>query len=197
MINSPTPDDFVHRAPTSVDPSLEGPKPAPGDVAGLIERLRRFANNPARYASRHDVETAKDAADALAALSLESAKSEGGDHAPTALGSIAAERARQISVEGWTPEHDDGHGDGALAIAAACYAAPRAVTHRHVLEDRRSPPVHAGQRHLVWPWDFDWWKPKAERENLVRAGALIVAEIERLDRLADNHPNAREEKADV
>lgn len=30
----------------------------------------------------------------------------------------------------------------------------------------------------------DWWKPKDRRRNLVKAGALIVAEIERLDRLA-------------
>jgi hypothetical protein len=35
-----------------------------------------------------------------------------------------------------------------------------------------------------WPWEDKWWKPKDRRRDLVRAGALIVAEIERLDRLA-------------
>jgi hypothetical protein len=71
---------------------------------------------------------------------------------------IAAERARQISVEGWTPEHDDGHDFGQMSSAAACYA--------------------------FWPWDEKWWKPGTPRRNLVKAGALIVAEIERLDRAA-------------
>lgn len=34
-----------------------------------------------------------------------------------------------------------------------------------------------------WPWSREWWKPKNPRRDLVKAGALIVAEIERLDRL--------------
>jgi hypothetical protein len=86
-----------------------------------------------------------------------------------ALADIAAERARQIEVEGWTPEHDDKHGKGELVHAAECYIAraPRTAY----------PPPH-------WPWDRDWWKPKDRRSNLVRAGALIAAEIERLDRAA-------------
>jgi hypothetical protein len=36
----------------------------------------------------------------------------------------------------------------------------------------------------VWPWSREWWQPKDRRRDLVRAGALIVAEIERLDRAA-------------
>lgn len=39
----------------------------------------------------------------------------------SAIDEIAAERRRQIAVEGWTPEHDDGHADGEIAEAAACY----------------------------------------------------------------------------
>ncbi|GAG33310.1 unnamed protein product, partial [marine sediment metagenome] len=35
----------------------------------------------------------------------------------------------------------------------------------------------------IWPWDPSWWKPTDERRNLEKAGALIVAELERLDRL--------------
>jgi glucose/arabinose dehydrogenase len=38
------------------------------------------------------------------------------------VGLIAAERQRQVSQEGWTPEHDDTHTDGSLAGAAACLA---------------------------------------------------------------------------
>jgi hypothetical protein len=36
----------------------------------------------------------------------------------------------------------------------------------------------------LWPWHDDWWKPKDRRRDLIRAAALIVAEIERLDRAA-------------
>lgn len=88
-----------------------------------------------------------------------------------ALEDIAAERRRQIEAEGWTPEHDDEHQAGQLADAAACYALynfPRVI------------------RTRFWPWAQEWWKPKDFRRDLVKAGALIVAEIERMDRAAAN-----------
>ena len=84
---------------------------------------------------------------------------------------IAAERVRQIEVEGWTPEHDDEHGSGQLAQAAACYAAPRELVQREV---RKVP--------RYWPWSREWWKPRDRRHDLIRAAALLVAEVERLDR---------------
>lgn len=91
-----------------------------------------------------------------------------------ALADIASERQRQIEKEGWTPDHDDEHHTTEeMAIAAACYAL-NATWLKHI-----------GHRELVekyWPWDIAWWKPKDPRRDLVRAGALIVAEIERLDR---------------
>jgi len=87
-----------------------------------------------------------------------------------ALNDIAAERKRQIEVEGWTPEHDDEHSGGEMGMAAACYADP-------------SPSKWgAGGVPIAWPWKSNWWKPRDRRRDLVRAGALIVAEIERLDR---------------
>ena len=103
----------------------------------------------------------------------------------TGIESIAAERQRQIDVEDWTPEHDDEHDDGCLAQAAACYAAPI-----QLLVDGSGvivqPIEHEEFLPLGWPesWDTDWWKPKDRRHDLVRAGALIAAEIDRLDRLA-------------
>lgn len=84
---------------------------------------------------------------------------------------IAAERQRQIEVEGWSPEHDDEHTNGELADAAACYAG-----------DKRQFNTAAPTN---WPWSQGWWKPADRRRNLVKAGALIVAEIERLDRAND------------
>lgn len=87
-----------------------------------------------------------------------------------ALLAIKAERRRQIDVEGWAPEHDDAHCGGSLAAAAGCYA----------LFSDAYP--NEGQPPKDWPWEPRWWKPSDCRRDLVKAGALIVAEIERLDR---------------
>lgn len=94
----------------------------------------------------------------------------------TIIEEIAAERRRQIEVEGWTAEHDDEHVNGELTAAAACYASPDLNLDADNIPFGATPPS--------WPWDVEWWKPKGRRHDLIRAGALIVAEIERLDRLA-------------
>lgn len=83
---------------------------------------------------------------------------------------VLAERQRQISAEGWTPDHDDEHGGGQLADAAACYALSAS-----------GMPFELWQ--AFWPWDGAWLKAGEGRRSLVKAGALILAEIERLDRL--------------
>jgi Lar family restriction alleviation protein len=85
---------------------------------------------------------------------------------------VLDERARQIDEEGWTPEHDDRHAAGTLACAAACYSF--AAFHDSYFRDDGSP--------VGWPWARQWWKPTNARRDLVKAGALILAEIERLDR---------------
>jgi hypothetical protein len=91
---------------------------------------------------------------------------------------VLAERQRQISEEGWTPEHDDEHVNGELAQAAACYADYSVLGEDMIIElSDDGKPVPGG-----WPWASSWWKPKDPRSDLVRAGALILAEIERLDR---------------
>lgn len=93
------------------------------------------------------------------------------------IAGIIAERARQVSVEGWTPEHDDCHRGGALALAASCYA-----RHAGLSDFQRETIVRQGITPPHWPWALNWWKPKDRRRDLIRAGALIVAELERLDR---------------
>lgn len=87
---------------------------------------------------------------------------------------VLAERRRQIEAEGWTPAHDDAHDKREMARAAACYA----------LTWTLSPTDSKYVPHKFWPWSLDWWKPSDPRRNLVKAGALILAEIERLDRAA-------------
>ena len=94
-----------------------------------------------------------------------------------AMGSIIDERIRQIESEGWTLEHDDQYGREELSRAAACYAFGELIV------DEANGPI--------WPWSEDWWKPTwpiDRRRELVKAGALIVAEIERINR-AKQEPN--------
>ncbi|HFT8621015.1 hypothetical protein [Pseudomonas aeruginosa] len=99
-----------------------------------------------------------------------------GNLVPQAWLDVQAERRRQITAEGWTPEHDDEHSHGQMARAAACYAlagssAPNDGTAALLVS-------------LAWPWDEQWWKPSTARRDLVKACALALAEIERLDRAA-------------
>ncbi len=85
---------------------------------------------------------------------------------------IVAERLRQIRVEGWTHGHDDAHAEGVLEQAGYCYLY---LTHAVL-----APPDTQG---LLWPWHPSWWKPSADRDrNLVKAGALFLAESERYER---------------
>ena len=94
---------------------------------------------------------------------------------------VIAERVRQVSGEGWTPEHDDQHSDGSMALAAACYASNAATwASKGTAQLREKYPLLS--LSFRWPWALEWWKPKSQRRDLVRAAALIIAEIERLDR---------------
>lgn len=95
---------------------------------------------------------------------------------------VIAERTRQQAAEGWTPEHDDEHQVGDLARAGASYAISAALAALHAEGDTSTCPVPYG-----WPWAQEWWKPTNSRRDLVKAGALILAEIERLDRANSTH----------
>ena len=117
------------------------------------------------------------------------------------LKEIAAERQRQIEVEGFTTEHDDSHDCREMAVAASCYAT-------HYAERQWLVGGFPGgawqyqedEPEMEWPWDEEWWKPKAPRRDLIRAAALIVAEIERLDRKASNarhHRGQNQSEAEV
>lgn len=112
---------------------------------------------------------------------------------------ISAERKRQIEKEGWSPEHDDEHDDQSLLLAAICYAAPERIY--------RQEGLAAGMA-FIDPWPRSWadgWDKRYQyggrKENpgnvppdpstytheeridlLTKAGALIAAEIDRLER---------------
>ena len=102
----------------------------------------------------------------------------------SAVADVITERRRQIEVEDWTPAHDDEHIHGELSAAAVCYAmwASNGMAAEEI--SLSNPPAW-------WPWDVSWWKPREPRRNLVRAAALILAEIERIDRATAN-PEGRQ-----
>lgn len=86
---------------------------------------------------------------------------------------IAAERRRQVEQEGWTPEHDDMHADSSMIDAAIAYAC---AEHPEMAGEM-------GAQLAWWPWAGTWWKPSKDPvRNLVKAGALLAAEIDRLQR---------------
>lgn len=97
-----------------------------------------------------------------------------------AVRSVIAERQRQITVEGWTPDHDDEHGDDELALAAACYLVNFATFTG--LRDGQVVEWADAPQPANWPWEPSWWKPASPRADLVKAAAMIIAEIERGDR---------------
>jgi hypothetical protein len=88
---------------------------------------------------------------------------------------VIAERFRQIEGEGWSAEHDDSHPVGELAAAGSCYAIM--PTWR-----RRADDNFGAEPPMTWPWSSNWWKPQDNRRDLVRAGALVIAEGEKFDR---------------
>lgn len=74
---------------------------------------------------------------------------------------IRIERERQIKPIGWTADHDDTLANGELTQMACAYALDNPAF---------APPG--------WAFKAD----SGRRRELIKAAALIVAEIERLDR---------------
>ncbi|WP_312993339.1 hypothetical protein [Achromobacter animicus] len=98
------------------------------------------------------------------------AEAQGYEHVSDAARAVMAERQRQVCAEGFDAERDDRYTQHELADAAACYASRFSLQNVHGVPD-------------IWPWPAAWWKPTTYRQDLVKAGALILAELERLDRL--------------
>lgn len=83
---------------------------------------------------------------------------------------LAKERQRQITEKGFTPEKDDTYYEQELQTAAGAFL--------------RANDYYQGDGAIeLWPWEENTFKPSEDPiRNLVKAGALIVAEIERLQR---------------
>lgn len=100
---------------------------------------------------------------------------------------IQAERRRQIEAEGWTPEHDDQHETGDLLRAATIY-------YQHAARKDMPLALLPDGAPFGWPWDRKWWKPKDPRRDLVRAGALALAEKDRIIRQHQRRVALRERR---
>ncbi|MFW4429862.1 hypothetical protein ACOAQ7_01390 [Pseudomonas aeruginosa] len=96
---------------------------------------------------------------------------------PRAWLDVQAERRRQVEAEGWTPEHDDEHACDEIAAFACFYAMPPAARDW----DASSTGYGDTLGEAILP---EGWEPKTgdRRRDLVKACALGLAEIERLDR---------------
>jgi hypothetical protein len=99
---------------------------------------------------------------------------------------ITEERQRQIEKEGWNTRHDDiKHDNGGLALAGVCYAVDVIyhIGEKYIIY----PPLKTAIREIMftgWPWDNKYWKPTPNDpvRQLTKGGALIAAEIDRLQR---------------
>ena len=122
----------------------------------------------------------------------------------TGIELIGKERTRQIEEEGWTAEHDANHINGELAMAAACYAATKKI---YVFNDKY---VQLIEFEDPFPFESKWDRrfrcepvknlrgnripdpSRYTKENridlLIKAGALIAAEIDRLNRCGIKQP---------
>jgi hypothetical protein len=145
----------------SNDPALVG---ALSGIAELSRALRQGGPAP------EDLQELSDALEEAVAIAQDAVA--GLPDPDAAIRSIAHERQRQIEGEGWTPERDDQYQQGELAKAAAGY-----VLHAHADQSWKN-------HHLpnFWPFAPQWFKPADPRRMLVKAGALVVAEIQRIDR---------------
>lgn len=108
-----------------------------------------------------------------------------GVNATTGAYLIAEERERQISDEGYSSEHDHLHPSYVLAKAGVAYALLDIPKKRDVA------------MKTYWPWERAQFKPKDKKRNLIRAGALIAAAIDRMATEEEHTAEpVKEEKSD-
>ncbi|MPM33549.1 hypothetical protein SDC9_80125 [bioreactor metagenome] len=102
---------------------------------------------------------------------------------------VIKERQRQVSEEGFSVEHDDKYFNEELSMAAACYALTDEARDCIIsVENLCLKQYEKGLlKEFIWPFNKEWWKPSPNnrRRELIKAAALLIAEIERLDRKAE------------
>lgn len=99
---------------------------------------------------------------------------------------VGGERERQLEEEGFSFAHDDQHAGGELAAMAAVYAMPPTCREWDVSSVGYSLTLDESLTPEGWVGKFG-----DRRRELVKAAALILAEIERLDRAANKTKNSK------
>ena len=97
---------------------------------------------------------------------------------------VVRERHRQINQEGFDDAWDNGYTQRELTQAAVSFA----VSARAALLSNEEIPSIPPQS---FPWSVEWWKPKSPRRALVKAAALLMAEIDCIDRAEKRKESGR------
>jgi hypothetical protein len=140
------------------------------------ERIRQIENEQAALpGATRDNLTVRTVHAVLASLTADADTGGPRPALTDAARDVLAERRRQVSDKGMTPAHDDRHDEGELATAAGCYA---------IWGWGGLAFTKPGDEPKPWPWNRKWWKPSTLRRQCVKAAALLLAEIERIDRHA-------------
>jgi len=101
---------------------------------------------------------------------------------------IAVERAGQQFGHGYSHEHDDQWTGGELIEAACAYGTSAEAS--YFSETVTFKDIISGRPPTCWPWKKDQWKRSSTPiGDLVKAGALIAAEIDRLKRILEKELN--------
>lgn len=110
----------------------------------------------------------------------------------TGIELIAEERQRQIDVEGYSEQHDSRHDFRELTSAATTYIDAAILTANSIEignSNEASISWHQDNESfewkylkLRWPWEEESFKPTTPLKDLIKAGALIAAAIDRLQK---------------
>lgn len=98
----------------------------------------------------------------------------------TGIELITEERKRQIEIEGWDKDHDENHTSMCLSTASASYTLDVVARHSDISKGWKQLFKEYSAR--IWPFDIEWFKPTPNDpiKQLTKAGALIAAEIDRI-----------------
>lgn len=100
----------------------------------------------------------------------------------TGIELIAEERQRQIEVEGYTEQHDSNHKASEFVYAAISYAESAKVGVNCIeIGNTNETEIMLRKVEMGRDYPFGWdFKPSTNVRDLVKAGALIAAAIDRL-----------------
>lgn len=89
---------------------------------------------------------------------------------------VLRERVDQVERHGYSPQHDDGHGNGDIGRGAIAYALAALA---YANDDDAELFVQAERN---WPWDQAGFHPSDEVLCHIKAAAMHIAEADRVIR---------------